>query len=111
MRFADRITFVNVTESYYDPITGKHVKGEIVKTELPCNQSTLGIQRTNELFGQIDRVITVARLQRPYHGKIDYVYLNEDPAQKDEEKQKYEVKRQSDYRKGVFYLEGVSGGN
>ncbi len=101
MRFADRITFINVTESYYDPITGKHVKGEPIKTTLPCKLSRLGIERTNELFGQIDRVITVARLQRPYYGKIDYILIDE---------QKYEVKRQSDYRKGVFYLEGVASG-
>ncbi len=101
MRFDKRITFVNETESYYDPIQGKHVKGEIIKTTLPCNLSTLGIQRTNELFGQIDRVITVARLQRLYYGKIDYILIDE---------QKYEVKRQSDYRKGVFYLEGVASG-
>lgn len=99
MRFSDRITFVNETESYYDPIEGRYVKGEPIKTTLPCKLSRLGIERTNELFGQIDRAITVARLQRPYTGKIDYILIDE---------QKYEVKRQSDYRKGVFYLEGVA---
>lgn len=108
MRFDKRVTFVNETDSYYDPIKGEEVKGEIIKTTKPCNLSNLGVNRTNELFGQIDKVITVARLQHPYNGKIDYVYLNEDENQDDDKKQKYYVKRQSDYRKGVFYLEGVS---
>ncbi|HAM79598.1 hypothetical protein [Ornithinibacillus bavariensis] len=101
MRFDKRITFVIETNSYYDPIKGEYVNGEVIKTTKPCNLSNLGIERTNELFGQIDKVITVARLQRPYNGKIDYVLINE---------QKYQVKRQSDYRKGIFYLEGVSNG-
>lgn len=108
MRFDKRITFVNETDSYYDPIEGVYVDGEIIKTIKPCNVSTLGTDRTNVLFGQIDTVITVARLQHPYHGKVDYVYLNENEEQPDVEKQKYQVKRQSDYRKGVFYLEGIS---
>jgi|SRR5690606_368444 len=107
MRFADRITFVNETNAYYDPIQGEYVPGEIIKTTLPCNLSTLGIERTKELFGKIDVIITVARLQRPYTGKIDYVYLNEDEKEPDKIKYKYRVKRQSNYRKGVFYLEGV----
>lgn len=98
MRFDKRITFVNITESYYDPIEGEYVEGERIETKKPCNLSNLGIQRTNELFGELDKLITIARLQHPYNGKIDYVLINE---------QKYNVKRQSDYRKGVFYLEGV----
>lgn len=110
MRFDNRITFVNETDSYYDPIKGEYVDGELIKTKLPCKVTTLGVDRTQELFGELDKLITVARLQRPYNGKIDYVFLNEDPEQPDEQKQKYQVKRQSDYRKGVFYLEGISNG-
>lgn len=102
MRFNDRITFVNETNPYYDPIRGEYVDGEVIETTMPCHLSTMGIDRTNEIFGQIDKNITVARLQHPYTGKVDYVYLNGD------ESQKYQVKRQSNYRKGVFYLEGVS---
>jgi len=100
MRFDKRIIFVNITESYYDPIEGEYVEGKEIETKKPCNLSTLGVQRTNELFGEIDKLITIARLQHPYNGKIDYVKLNDS-------EQKYNVKRQSDYRKGVFYLEGV----
>lgn len=108
MRFSQRITFVNEADAYYDPIAGEWVDGELIKTTLPCNISTLGIDRTNELFGEMDKVITVARLRHPYNGKIDYVFLNEDEKLPDDEKQKYQVKRQSDYRKGVFYLGGVA---
>ncbi len=99
MRFDKRIIFVEEGETYYDPIKGEDVIGEPIKTQKPCNLSTMGVDRTNELFGQIDKVITVARLQRPYSGIVDYVLIND---------KKYQVKRQSDYRKGVFYLEGVS---
>lgn len=101
MRFADRITFVNVTDSYYDPIEGEYTDGQEIKTKKPCHLSALGVTRTNELFGEVDKQITVARLQHPYSGKIDYVHLNDS-------EQKYNVKRQSNYRKGVFYLEGVT---
>lgn len=102
MRFSDRITLVFEADSYYDPIEGRYVPEEIIKKTRACKLSTMGLDRTNELFGQIDKVITIARLQRPYLGKIDYVYLNGD------ESRKYEVKRQSNYRKGVLFLEGVS---
>ncbi len=101
MRFDKRITFVQKGDYYYDPIKGENVEGVPTKDTKPCNISTLGIQRTNELFGQIDRKITVARLQRPYNDPFDYIEIND---------QRYDVKRQSDYRKGVFYLESVAVG-
>src|SRR5690625_4984798 len=100
MRFDKRIIFVNITESYYDTIEGEYVEGKEIETKKPCNLSTLGVQRTNELFVQIDKLITIAKLQHHHNGKIDYVKLND-------REQKYNVKRQSDYRKGVFYLESV----
>lgn len=101
MRFDKRITFVRETESYYDPVKGEFVDGEPVKTTLPCHLSGIGIDRTNQLFGELDLQITVARLQNPYHGKIDHVLIDE---------QKYQIKRHSNYRKGVFYLEGIPNG-
>lgn len=103
MRFDERLTIVEESEGYYDPIQGEFVDGALIKATLPCNLSRLGIDRTNQLFGQMDIRITVARLQQPYEGRIDHVYL-------DDENIKYQVKRQSDYRKGVFYLEGISNG-
>ncbi len=105
MNFSDRITFVNEGESYYDPVKGEYVEGEPTKDTKPCKLSNMGVDRTNELFGQIDRIITVARLQRPYSKEFDHVLI-----EKGMHKGKYNVKRQSDYRKGVFYLEGVAHG-
>ena len=101
MRFNGRITFVKETDSYYDPVKGEFVEGEPVVETVPCKLSALGVDRTNELFGQIDKKIIVARLQRPYTKKFDYIEING---------QKYNLKRQSDHRRGVFYLEGVSHG-
>lgn len=101
MRFNKRITFVKEGNPYYDPTQGEYVQGEPIKDTVPCNLSNLGIERTNELFGQIDKIITVARLQRPYNKEFDYIEINN---------QRYDIKRQSDYRKGVFYLEGVFNG-
>lgn len=98
MRFNRRITFVAEYEGGYNPETGQHDEPRKEKDIVACNLSELGIERTNELFGQIDKKIIVARLQRPYHKPVDYVLIDE---------QKYIIKRQSDYRKGVFYLEGT----
>ena len=99
MRFDKRITFVKETDSYYDPVLGEYIEGVPLEDTHPCNLSRLGVERTNELFGKLDRVITVARLQRPYSKDFDHVMIDE---------QKYTTRRQSDYRKGVFYLEGAS---
>ena len=102
MRFADRISFVTRAESYYDPDKGEYVESEPIEDVKPCNLSTLSTQRTNELFGSINEMVTVARLQRPYNKDFDYVLIDNE---------KYEVTRQSDYRKGVFYLRGVQHGD
>ena len=98
MRFSDRITFVNIEESYYDPTENGYVEGEEIRTTKPCNLSTLGLNRTQEFFGNLDTRITVARLQRPYLNEFDHVLINE---------KKYTVTSKSDYRKGVFFLEGA----
>lgn len=103
MRMSDRITFVVVGESYYDPDEGGYVESEPIEETKPCKLSAMGTDRTNELFGQIDIKVVVARLQRPYLKGFDHVLIKGGLY-----KGKYQVKRQSDYRKGVFYLEGVS---
>ncbi|MED4083873.1 hypothetical protein P4637_03215 [Halalkalibacterium halodurans] len=99
MRFNQRITFVTEHNGGYNPGTGEHDEPSKEAETVACNLSELGIERTNELFGQIDKKIIVARLQRPYAKPFDYAEINGD---------KYNVKRQSDYRKGAFYLEGSS---
>jgi|SRR5699024_1017913 len=98
MRMSDRITFVSKGESYYDPYENKYIEGEPVYDTQPCKLSTLGIYRTQQLFGTLDKRITVARLQHPYTDDFDYVLINDN---------KYTVTSMSDYRKGVFYLEGA----
>lgn len=102
MRFSDRITLYTETEGGYDPSTGKHEEPKITDKTLPCKLSQLGINRTNELFGQIDIKVIVARLQHPYNEQIDYAIVNDGKF-----KGKYHLKRQSDYRKGVLFLESV----
>lgn len=98
MRFDKRIHFITESPGGYNPVTGEYdEKTETVVTK-PCNLSPLGITRTNEQFGQIDKKITVARLQHPYKDQFDFIRLGKST-------QKYDIKRQSDYRKGVFYLE------
>ena len=96
MRYNERITLVKVTGREYDPETGKNKPEEEERIELPCNLSELGVERTNELFGQINSLIIVARLQRPYRKHADYALIDG---------VKYAIKRQSNYRRGVFYLE------
>jgi hypothetical protein len=96
MRFADRLTFVSDKDSYYDPTLGQYVDGETVKDVQPCHLSSLGTERTVQLFGNLDKGVTVARLQRPYKKEFDHVLINE---------QKFLVQKQSNYKKGVLYLE------
>lgn len=97
MRFNDRISFVTIGSSEYNPDTGEYEESKPIKETLPCNISTIGIGRSKELFGEIDKVVLVARLQHPYNKSYDHIEIKG---------QKYDTKRQSDYRKGVFYLEG-----
>lgn len=98
MRFNKRITFVKETEAYYDPDLGEYVEGEPVKDTVPCNLSPMKVDRKKELFGELDIVVVVARLQRPYTKEFDYIEISE---------RKVEMLHRSDYRKGVFYLEGA----
>ena|SRR5699024_1027438 len=102
MRFSDRITLYTETEGGYDPSTGKHEDYKITDKTLPCKLSQLGIQRTNELFGTIDTHIVVARLQSPYNKQITSAKVDSGMF-----KGEYVIKRQSDYRKGVIFLEGA----
>lgn len=99
MRYDKRITFVREIEGGFNPSTGNHDEGELIKEELPCNVSNLGINRTNELFGNIDTRIIVVRLQRNYERKFDYVLIDGI---------KYYVKRHIPHQyESVFYLEGA----
>jgi len=102
MRFSDRVTFVReADEPYYDPTLGKWIESEVVQDVQPCKLSPLGTERTQQLFGQIDKHVTVALLQRPYLKDFSHVLIGGN---------RYEVQRQSHYKKGVLYLEGMANG-
>lgn len=100
MRFIDRITFVTETAGGYNPDTGSHDDAVLVESTLPCNISQLGVERTVQLFGQLDKTILVARLQRPYTQPYTHCLVDGEM---------YNIKRHIPHRReSVFYLEGVS---
>lgn len=96
MRFNKRITLVKRQGNYYDPEKGENVELPPKKSVVPCNVTSLGIERKKELFGDIDVNILVVRLQRPHKNSIDYVMYND---------KKHTIKSRSDYKKGVLYIE------
>lgn len=97
MRFSDRVTIVSVIGGGYNPDAGFHDESETVKHTLPCKLSAMGLNRRKELFGELDEGVTIARLQRPHKGNVDYVEVDG---------KRYEVTQQSNYRKGVLFLVG-----
>src|SRR5699024_3980407 len=102
MRMSDRITFVTISDSYYDPNKGEYVESEPVEETKPCKLSTVSTDRTNEFFGENDIQVISARLQQHYLKEFDHVLIKNGLY-----KGKYQVKRESNYRKGVFYMECV----
>lgn len=103
MRYSDRISFVTETEGGYNPGTGNHDEAKKTFDTLPCNISPIGVERSVQLFGEIDTSIIVARLQRPYHKSFDYVEIPEG-----QYKGEYRIKERVLHRpKSVFYLEGT----
>lgn len=103
MRYSDRISFVTEKEGGYNPDTGEH--DEAVKTSdvKACNITPIGVERSVQLFGEVDTSIIVARLQRPYNKTFDYVEVPDG-----QNKGEYRIKEHVPHRvKSVFYLEGV----
>ncbi|MFC3212724.1 hypothetical protein [Planomicrobium okeanokoites] len=100
MRYSDRITFVNETAGGYNPDTGSYDEGSLSTDVQACNLSNLGVDRTNQLFGTLDKEITVARLQRPYKKEYDHALIGG---------KKYAITRHVPFRsESVFYLEGMA---
>lgn len=100
MRYTDRLTIVTESEGGYNPTTGVFDDASTVSKELPANISQLGVERTVQLFGELDKTILVARLQRPYRQPYDYCVVDG---------KKYNVKRHIPHRReSVFYLEGAT---
>lgn len=61
---------LNETGGGYNPDTGRHEPPVTQFTVLPCNVSSLGIDRRRALFGDFDVERIVVRLQQPYEGAI-----------------------------------------
>lgn len=97
MRFNDRLTFVNQDESYFDPVIGDYVESEKATITKPCKLSPMGIERQQLVFGETNKNVLVARLQHPYRDTFDTVEVKGNA---------YKVMRQSNYHKGVLFLEG-----
>lgn len=97
MRFNNRITLVTETDSYYDADKGERVPGKITSKEVPCHMSRLGLERRQELFGNVDKVITRAIIRRPIPIQISYVL---------HKGIKYNLASKSSYRKTALFIEG-----
>lgn len=98
MRYNDRLTFITEKSGGYNPVTGEHEEASITTDKKPCNLSPLGVERSNQLFGEIDTNIQIARLQRPYKQSFSHIEIDG---------KKFNVKKHVKHRsQSVFYLEG-----
>lgn len=77
MNYSDRIKFVTKTEGGFNPETGNHEPPSIESVKKPCNITTLGSDRSNQLFGTIDTNVIVVRLQQPYNEQFSYAEVKE----------------------------------
>lgn len=110
MRFADRVTFFVEKGKKYNPYTGEYDEGKVIEKTLPCHISGMKIDRKKEVFGSINKNVVVIRLKKPYLESFDYAKLKSTKPIINENL-KYIKMAQSDYDKGVVYLEGVSDGS
>lgn len=99
MRTNNRITLVEKQGEWYNPETGNREEMPPKKTTIPATLSNLSIQKRNELFGNINVNIISAITRRPVTIPYDYVEING---------KRYNFKAESNYRKGILYLEGDS---
>lgn len=97
MRFNNRITFVHIAESKYDTETGNYKESEPVRTIMSCNLQQVGIQKRAEVFGDINKALTMAILRRPYNKPFTHVEYRG---------HKFQVIQSSTFRKTALYIEG-----
>ena len=104
MRYADRITFRALTKAAaYNPDTGTTDPAQYTDTTMPCDLGPVSIERTARLFGDVTIRASVARLQRPYTGRVDEVLVNGRP---------FQVLREIERERegpGAFYLQEIKG--
>ncbi|SDB96432.1 hypothetical protein [Shouchella lonarensis] len=101
MKSNARLNFVLETGGTYNPKTGKREAPTRQEKFVPCHLSTMGVERTKQLYGESSRVITIARLLRPYNTPYTSVEVNGE---------KYKVRRVSSYNKAVLFLERMADG-
>lgn len=102
MRYSDRVTFITESEGDYNPGTGGYDEPKLSEDTKPCNISSLGVERSVKLFGEVDISVIVVRMQRPYSIPFDRVEVLSGMY-----KGKYNVRNHAPHRsKSVFYLEG-----
>lgn len=74
MRYLHDVTFIEETESRYDPNLGEHVDGKRVETKATVNITDLGSNRLVELFGDIKENAIVIRTHPLFNTPIfDYI--------------------------------------
>lgn len=97
MRFSDRITFVLIEESKYNPSTGSYDKSEPIKTIVPCKLQPLSVKRRAELFGNVNKQTTVAIFRRPYARPFTHIEYNG---------KEYKDIQSSTHKKSAIYIAG-----
>lgn len=103
MRYDKRVTLSLIGDSKYDPDTGKTIKPEqVIYTDMPCHRSPLSPQSTAVTFGNVQRDVSLIRLQGQVTDKINHAYMGD---------REYTVVRHTYYRHDtVMYLEQVNNG-
>lgn len=100
MRYGSRVTFVYEGTKVYNPNTSKYDQESVEYDPLPCNCSSLSLQRTSLEFGDVQRDINVLRIRGAFTEKVSHAIVNDT---------KYLVVRPVRYRHdSVFYIEGMN---
>lgn len=99
MRFSDDIVLVNKIAGEYNSTTGKNDPAIEVEKRFECNISKMGRERAATEFGTVDTKIMIAIFQNPLDVFYTEAYVNGS-------KKKCIVRSDSNFKKGVLFLEG-----
>lgn len=94
MRTNSRITFVSGGQLEYDFELGDYVVKDSKRETRPCHLSTLGVDRSFQIFGDYNAEVLIARLIHPFNKPFDLIEVNGEP---------YKWTR-SRHDKKVFYI-------
>lgn len=77
MRLSDRVSLIKKGKKKYDPDRGEYVDSSERWDNYPCHISDLGVDRTQQLFGDYRPQVKVVRLQRPFRAfEVDTVKID-----------------------------------